>query len=139
LFKVDALMGALRLAIQEIEKLNFSRKDSRVLRLLRRERAAPEDVAASSLKLSRRGERIVGHPENACRSATLPGDFWEIRWCEWDLSTGMASAGQVDVSAISRWPHHPPEDDLIRPGELFGRQKAGQHSFLKKRRDFLLN
>jgi hypothetical protein len=31
-------MGALRLAIQEIEKLNFGRKDSRVLRLLRRER-----------------------------------------------------------------------------------------------------
>jgi hypothetical protein len=30
LFKVDALMGALRLAIQKIEKLNFGRKDSRV-------------------------------------------------------------------------------------------------------------
>jgi len=46
LFKVDALMGALRLAIQEIEKLNFGRKDSRVLRLPRRELAAAADVAA---------------------------------------------------------------------------------------------
>ena len=42
----DALMGALRLAIKEIEKLNFGRKDSRVLRLLRREHAAAEVVAA---------------------------------------------------------------------------------------------
>ena len=50
MFKVDALMGALRLAIQEIEKLNFGRKDSRVLRLLRRELAAAEDVAAALLK-----------------------------------------------------------------------------------------
>lgn len=37
-------------AIQEIEKLNFGRKDSRVLRLLRRELAAAEDVAAALLK-----------------------------------------------------------------------------------------
>jgi hypothetical protein len=50
LFKVDALMGALRLAIQEIEKLSFGRKDPRVLRLLRRELAAAEDVAAALLK-----------------------------------------------------------------------------------------
>jgi hypothetical protein len=50
LFKVDALMGALRLVIQEIGKLNFGRKDSRVLRLLRRELAAAEDVAAALLR-----------------------------------------------------------------------------------------
>ena len=50
MFKVDALMGALRLAIQEIEKLNFGRMDSRVLRLPRRELAAAEDVAAALLK-----------------------------------------------------------------------------------------
>ena len=50
LFKVDALMGALRLTIQEIEKLNISRTDSRVLRLPRRELAAAEDVAAALLK-----------------------------------------------------------------------------------------
>ena len=34
----------------EIEKLNFGRKDSRVLRLLRRELAAAEDVATALLK-----------------------------------------------------------------------------------------
>ena len=39
-------MGAVRLAIQEIEKLNFGRKDSRVIRLLHSEFAAAEDVAA---------------------------------------------------------------------------------------------
>jgi hypothetical protein len=32
---------------QEIEKLNFGRKDSRVLRLLHRELATAEDVAAA--------------------------------------------------------------------------------------------
>ena len=50
MFKADALMGALRLSIQEIEKLNFGRKNSRVLRLLRIELAAAEDVAAALLK-----------------------------------------------------------------------------------------
>jgi hypothetical protein len=35
---------------QEIERLNFGRKDSRVLRLLDRELAAAEDVAAALLK-----------------------------------------------------------------------------------------
>jgi hypothetical protein len=43
-------MGALRLAIQEIEKLNFGTKASRVLRLLRRELAATEAVEAALLK-----------------------------------------------------------------------------------------
>jgi len=35
---------------QEIERLNFGRKDSRLLRLLHRELAAAEDVAAALLK-----------------------------------------------------------------------------------------
>jgi hypothetical protein len=35
---------------QEIERLNFGRKDSRVLRLLHRELSAAEDVAAALLK-----------------------------------------------------------------------------------------
>jgi hypothetical protein len=33
-----------------IEKLNFGRRDSRVIRLLRRELAAADDVAAALLK-----------------------------------------------------------------------------------------
>jgi len=35
---------------QEIERLNFGSKDSRLLRLLHRELAAAEDVAAALLK-----------------------------------------------------------------------------------------
>jgi hypothetical protein len=51
LFKVDALMGLFVWLSQEIERLNFGReKDSRVLRLLHRELAAAEDVAAALLK-----------------------------------------------------------------------------------------
>jgi hypothetical protein len=46
LFKVDALMGLFVWLSREIEKLNFGRKDSRVLRLLHSELAAAEDVAA---------------------------------------------------------------------------------------------
>ena len=44
LLKVDDLTRALRLAIQGMEKLKFGRKDSRVLRLLRRALAAAEDL-----------------------------------------------------------------------------------------------
>ncbi len=45
------LLWALSVWISlEIEKLEFGRKDSRVLRLLRRKLAAAEDVAAALLK-----------------------------------------------------------------------------------------
>jgi hypothetical protein len=47
---LKVLWGLFAWLSQEIEKLNFGRKDSRVLRLLRRELAAAEDVAAALLK-----------------------------------------------------------------------------------------
>ena len=64
MFKVDALMGALRVAIQEIGKLNFGRKDSRVLRLLCRELAAAEDVAAALLR--KNPQLSISSPNSPC-------------------------------------------------------------------------
>ena len=43
-------MGALVWLSQEIERLNFGRKDSRALRFPHRELAVAEDVAAALLK-----------------------------------------------------------------------------------------
>jgi hypothetical protein len=66
----------------EIEKLNFGRKDSRVLRLLRRELAAAEDVAAALLKEESAVINLVPQTRHA------PSGL-EVRWGEgWGPRSG---------------------------------------------------
>ena len=69
-------MGALRVAIHEIGKLNFGRKDSRVLRLLRRELAAAEDVAAALLKEESAVVNLV--PQTRLAPSGLEVPIWEV-------------------------------------------------------------
>jgi hypothetical protein len=59
---------------QEIERLNFGSKDSRVLRLLHRELAAAEDVAAALLKEKSAVVNLVPqtrHGQDSSHKATL--------------------------------------------------------------------